>query len=49
MFLYVVLNSVLFCDFGDLRGDFCIEFDLSVVCEWEVLYGKVLVSVWGNC
>ena len=47
--LHLVLNSVWFCDFGDLRGDLCVEFDLIVVCDWGLLYGKVLVSGWGVC
>ncbi len=49
LYLYVVLNSVLLCDFGDLRGDFCLEFDLIVVCDWGFLYAKVLVSCWSDC
>ncbi len=46
--LYLVLNIVLFCDFGDLRCDFCIECDLSVML-WGYLYGEVLVSFGGDC
>ena len=43
VFLYLVWNIVLCYDVGDLRWDFCIECDLSVVL-WGYLYGKVLVS-----